>query len=996
MTRVLDRIGRAVTRVPGVTLVTLTALTVLFGASVSLLEVDTGVDSFAPSGGRAQTLEQIDERFATTTSVQALIDAGPGGNVITPTILSQVQQLADDLEAHPDVAPVLAATGIDQPPVISFALPFSGLDDTLDGALRDLDDTTFSMLATTLFAEGGEEVRPLFSDDLHVDPPRARAGLLVVALDAGARSDARAAATEIIDELVTDADIDGTRRGTLSALAIEHGIENALARDLPVLLSVSLLLMVIALIVLYRTVVDVAVGMLGLMASIVWMAGIAALLGPGGLNLIGPFNQITIAVPVILVGLGIDYSVHLTTRYREQRRAGDDPSRASRVALATVGISLVLATLTSVAGFLSNLVTPLPPIQDFGIFAAIGIISAFVILSTAVPAARTLVDHRRDARRPPEALGRAPTGTTLADSHNPATAPTCGAGPQRPAWWVRATSAVAIRYPGGALAATVVVLGIAGIAASGLSTEFDERDFLPQGAPVLATIDRIETQFGGDLSEQTFLLVDGDPWDPAVAAAVGAVEAQLTDVEDVRVTAGRAERTSPISLRERIVMSGQRTRSMIADELSTWRDPEAAAQAVPLPATIDADAILGDIDDRDLEMLELGDRMPGDSVTGDQDAALLDALTDRLPSGREPLAALLATGDPAMIDTLIRASLADGFRAERPVGLDDATLTDLVQRDEAALTVDRLTQAGYQLDEAQRTSLNRLEALEAAGEVGSLEGATLVAHLEVLAAHAPDDLAAVLDDQGLIVTIGTNASQDGASSLARSLTELAAPIEDAGGQIEVVSTPLVTTEIIDSLSSAQLVAIAISLAAVGLLLALATVLSSRTFGLGLIGIVPSVVGLVLVLGAMRGLGLAFNALTATVASISVGIGVPYGIHVTNRFRENLERGLGPDGAASNLLINTGPALIGSAVTTGLAFVVLTLSNSVPVQQFGLVSTLMIGFALLACLLVQPALLVLWARRRIIVGERRTGRRSALHARAGSAAGADPYQHHGQA
>jgi uncharacterized protein len=191
-----------------------------------------------------------------------------------------------------------------------------------------------------------------------------------------------------------------------------------------------------------------------------------------------------------------------------------------------------------------------------------------------------------------------------------------------------------------------------------------------------------------------------------------------------------------------------------------------------------------------------------------------------------------------------------------------------------------------------------------------------------------------------------------------------------GAEVTVVSDPLVQADIISSLSAAQLLAIVISLVAAGVLLVTATLVSSRSVSLGLIGIVPSAVALVLVLGSMRVLGLSFNALTATVASIAVGIGVPYGIHLINRFRESRLRGMHADDAIRDSLRNTGAALIGSAVTTGLAFAVLLLSGSTPIRQFGTVSTLMIGFALLACLLVQPALLVLWARRKDALAHRR--------------------------
>lgn len=939
MSRLLDGIARIVTRVPAFVLALLLAVTIGLGASSTLLQVDTSVESFAPSDGRAQTLNDIEDRFATTSSVQVLVDAGPGGDVIRPSLLVALEDLTDAIETHPDVVPVLAPEAIGQPPVVSFALPFGAAEDALDQPLEDLDEATFETLAVGVIEEGGDEVAGLFSDDLRSDPPEARAGLLVVELDAAADRADREAATRAIEDLVDSAQVGDTRRASLSMLAVEEGIESALERDLPVLLSVSLLLVVMVLALLFRSVLDVVIGLVGLLASIVWMTGLAGLSGPGGLGITGPFNQVSIAVPVLLVGLGIDYSVHLTTRYREQRRLGDDAVRSSRVALVTVGVALVLATMASVAGFLANLVTPLPPIRDFGIFAAIGIVSAFVILSTAVPAARTLVDRRRDRRR----AELIPTGEV--------SAPDDGRSAPR---WAQAAGTIATRYPGSALTVTAFLLVGAAVAASGLSTEFDERDFLPEGEPVLATIDRLDARFGGDVGERTYLLVDGDASDADLLAAVASVEEALPEVDDVETVEGEAERRSPLELRDRIVRIGTSIRERLADDLETWHDPAAAAQDVALPEPLNLDAFEDDLQD------------------GEIPDELRDALGPRLPDGRDPLAAMLATSDPAELEATIREELAAGYAEDRPEGLSDAGLEELASLEPDALTLDRLASAGFDLDEldgSDRERLRQLEELEAVGPVDSTDGEVLRAHLDVLAERARTDLGRVLDSEGLLISVSTRAGQGGAEQLAADLDRVSDPIERAGGEVTIVSDPLVNAEIIEELSAAQLTAIAISLAAAAALLAIATFASSRVIGLGLIGIVPSVVALTLVLGAMRGVGLSFNALTATVASIAVGIGVPYGIHLTNRFREGLDRGLGPDGAAEDALVNTGPALIGSAVTTGLAFAVLMLSNSVPIRQFGVVSTMMIVFALLACLLVQPALLVLWARRRVVTGGR---------------------------
>ena len=960
MSWLLDLLARAVTRVPAVTLAVLTVLTVGFAAAIPLLEVDTSVESFAPSDGIAATLDAIEDRFSTATTVQVLVDTGPGGDVLTPSTLAAAEELAEALESHPDIAPVLVEEAIDAPPVVSFALPFTAAAEVLDSELSELDEATFAPLAATIIADGGDDVTGLFSDDITDDPPRARAGLVIVDLDPTASAQDRRQAQAAVDEVVATTPVGDARRSILSFLAIEQGIEDALERDLPVLLSVSLLLVVGVLAWLFRSVVDVGVGLIGLLASILWMTGAAALLGPGGLGWTGPFNQVSIAVPVLLVGLGVDYSVHLTTRYREQRGRLDGAVTAARVALSTVGVALVLATVASVAGFLANTVTPLAPIRDFGIFAALGIVAAFLILSTSVPAARVLVDRRVDRRRAEvDAAAQPIDRDRAAVEDRPA-----------PRWAVPAI-AMATRRPVLVVSVTVAVLGVAAVAASGLSTEFDERDFLPEGEPILATIDRLDELFGGDVSERTFLLVDGDPRDPELLAAVAQVEDDLAEVEDVREVNGGLEGTSPVELRDRIVAAGRGVRERLADDLDTWQDPAAAAAEVALPDPLDVDAQLDDdaplTDDIDL---------PDD---------LRVALLARLPAGRDPLRALAATTDPDELEATIREQLAETFAEDRPSGLDDAALDRLVALEPDELTLTRLDTLGLPddaLDADARERLAQLEALEAAGPVEATDGAVLAAHLAVLADQAPRELAAVLDDDGLLLTVGTQGGQDGAAALQAAMEDAAAPIAAAGGTVTVVSEPLVNAEIIDELSAAQLLAIAISLASAALLLVVATYASVRVVGLGLIGIVPSVVALVLVLGSMRVLGLAFNALTATVASIAVGIGVPYGIHLTNRFREALSRKLDPDAAIRDALSNTGPALIGSAVTTGLAFAVLLLSNSLPIQQFGSVSTMMIVYALLACLLVQPALLVLWARRRVITGGRGQRARDLAEAGAG--------------
>lgn len=74
----------------------------------------------------------------------------------------------------------------------------------------------------------------------------------------------------------------------------------------------------------------------------------------------------------------------------------------------------------------------------------------------------------------------------------------------------------------------------------------------------------------------------------------------------------------------------------------------------------------------------------------------------------------------------------------------------------------------------------------------------------------------------------------------------------------------------------------------------------------------------------------------------------------------MEHGKSLIDATTTTLSTTGSALIGSALTTALAFAVLLLSPQLPFQQFGLVTGITILYALIASIVVVPPMLIVWA------------------------------------
>ena len=133
----------------------------------------------------------------------------------------------------------------------------------------------------------------------------------------------------------------------------------------------------------------------------------------------------------------------------------------------------------------------------------------------------------------------------------------------------------------------------------------------------------------------------------------------------------------------------------------------------------------------------------------------------------------------------------------------------------------------------------------------------------------------------------------------------------------------------------------------------------RSWALGPMTIVPVVVALAWVLGVMAALSIPFNAETAIITGIAVGIGVDYAIHVTERFlQERRERSV--DRALEIAVVETGGALLASVATTVAGFGVLALTFVPSLQRFGLLTALLVVCAFLASVLVLPALLYLRA------------------------------------
>jgi uncharacterized protein len=111
-----------------------------------------------------------------------------------------------------------------------------------------------------------------------------------------------------------------------------------------------------------------------------------------GLAMVGSFNLLSIAFAVLFVGLGVDFGIQFSVRYRSERFKNDDLRQALEEAARRAAVPLSLAAMATAAGFLCFLPTDYKGISELGEIAGVGMLVAFTSSITVLPAMLRLLN----------------------------------------------------------------------------------------------------------------------------------------------------------------------------------------------------------------------------------------------------------------------------------------------------------------------------------------------------------------------------------------------------------------------------------------------------------------------------------------------------------------------------------------------------------------------------------------------------------------------------
>lgn len=134
-------------------------------------------------------------------------------------------------------------------------------------------------------------------------------------------------------------------------------------------------------------------GVIGMLPIVLVVAWLLAAMWVFGIS----YNLATALVVALTIGIGVDYTIHLTHRFTEAERETQDPASALQLAMTTTGGALVASALTTALGLLALLFSPLRPIQELGGLTSATIVLTLISTFTVLPPLLVLWSrhHRR-------------------------------------------------------------------------------------------------------------------------------------------------------------------------------------------------------------------------------------------------------------------------------------------------------------------------------------------------------------------------------------------------------------------------------------------------------------------------------------------------------------------------------------------------------------------------------------------------------------------------
>jgi len=334
---------------------------------------------------------------------------------------------------------------------------------------------------TNIFDEIKVSILGFISDD-YWETKKPIATLIILNVNSTYTFDSGVTKTEYLIEKISEID---NKNNALSVVVTGDSVisvqMNEITTEANMIIVPMIFIMIIAVLFLsFRRISYVILPLIALIVSTIWIFGFMVLLDI-------TFTTLSVAIIPLVLGLGVDYSVHLSHHYRLELSKGLTPAEAIKRSVNEVGTAIFLAMITTVIAFFSFLSASIPPLRDLGLLLSLGIIFTFITALTLQASVRYIIDRNKTKINKLKVQKSYKLNIFMGQ-----------------------LAKIIVKNQKKIIFIIIIITILAGISATRIETGFDLYSFLPEDNPAMDVFEKIQEDFPYIGQSQEYIYLEGD------------------------------------------------------------------------------------------------------------------------------------------------------------------------------------------------------------------------------------------------------------------------------------------------------------------------------------------------------------------------------------------------------------------------------------------------------------------------------------------------------
>lgn len=348
-------------------------LTGIVGYQIPNLIIDNEVKNYVPHNlADYKTLQDADEIFGSSLLLDvALYTQEP--NIVTAENVKTIRTITDEITALPNVDDVQSLSNIDfltaaDGGMVARSLvadDFTGTDEEITQLKQDIVswEDMYSKVIINKDMKGSQIVVIINKD---IDP------------------DGMDTLYSQVDNIITSNTNHHLEINMAGDPVLSHMARDYMSTDLSHLIPLVVLVVLLCLFLSFRNLEGTLLPIITVLISTTWTIGLMAVFG-------AHFTVVSSCLPVVLIAVGSAYGIHVLNHYYALVQSETGPiskERQHEIVLGTVHkmfFPVVLAGVTTIVGFISTISSPIVPLKTFAIFSAVGVTFALILSLTFIP-----------------------------------------------------------------------------------------------------------------------------------------------------------------------------------------------------------------------------------------------------------------------------------------------------------------------------------------------------------------------------------------------------------------------------------------------------------------------------------------------------------------------------------------------------------------------------------------------------------------------------------